>query len=151
MQSKINSNKLKPPSTFVIIIDNDDADNYIAKRMIKKLLPEADIKTFTDAKKALDFIKTGSAKPNAPETLVFLDINMPDMTGWEFMKNFENLDEKTQQLFTIFMLTASEDNLDKERARADKKITGYLLKPLTEQALVLVIFNRKKKNADAKS
>src|SRR5690349_5908739 len=129
----------------ILIIDNESADNFIAKKVINKLVPLANVEIFTDATKALEYIKREYSIPGADNTIILLDVMMPEMSGWEFMKKFEELDDKIQKYFTIYMLSGSDSVLDKARAHSHPKITDYILKPLTDQSFVPVIFDQIRK------
>ena len=112
-----------------IVVDDDPINNLICEKTIKLTLPEADVKTFLDPKKALVHIETTYIKPDAPDVVLFLDINMPVLTGWDFLDAFEEFDAKVKDHLKIHMLTSSIDARDKERAANNKNVLDFFEKP----------------------
>lgn len=126
-------------STRFIIIDDDEFNNKICTVTIEKISQDADIKTFMDPLEGFVHIVTEYAKPNHDATaILFLDINMPVMNGWEFLDRFEELDEQVKKRIKIYILSSSVDKRDMERAKANKNVQHYLVKPLTRETIRLV-------------
>lgn len=114
-----------------IIVDDDPINNIFCQTIIEMVFPEAEIQTYTDPETALAFIKSTYTSINAPETVLLLDINMPALTGWEFLDTFEQFDSVARDKIKVYMLSSSIDTRDKERASGNKNVLGYLEKPLT--------------------
>ena len=134
--------------TRFIIIDDDEFNNRICTVTIEKMAEDADIKTFMDPLEGFVHIATEYAKPGSTETaILFLDINMPVMNGWEFLDRFEELDQSVKNRIKIHILSSSVDKRDMERARLNKNVAHYLVKPLTRETIRLVTHshNREKK------
>jgi CheY-like chemotaxis protein len=113
-----------------MVVDDDATNNMICKFTIKRFDIDADIKMFTVPEKALSFIKEDYGKTSeAVPTVLFLDINMPTMTGWEFLDVFMQLDESLKEQFTIYILSSSIEDFTKE-AEIYNCIQGFLSKPL---------------------
>jgi two-component SAPR family response regulator len=134
--------------TRFIIIDDDEFNNKICTVTIEKISSDADIKTFMDPLEGFLHLVTEYAKPSSEATaILFLDINMPVMNGWEFLDRFEELDESLKKRIKIYILSSSVDKRDMERARLNKNVQHYLVKPLTRETIRLVTHsqNRDKK------
>ncbi len=134
--------------TRFIIIDDDEFNNRICTVTIEKMAEDADIKTFMDPLEGFVHIATEYAKPGNTETaILFLDINMPVMNGWEFLDRFEELDPSVKSRIKVHILSSSVDKRDMERARLNKNVAHYLVKPLTRETIRLVTHshNREKK------
>jgi response regulator of citrate/malate metabolism len=115
-----------------MLIDDDPHDNFIHKRAIKKCeLENITILTNT-AEEALEYFKSGT-KPYTD--LVFLDINMPGMNGWEFLEEYNHIDKESQSGTIIIMLTTSSTDEDKERAKSWSFVVEYITKPLTQEIM----------------
>lgn len=125
---------MKAPSRF-IIVDDDPTNNFICKASISNFFGKTDVVLFENPEKALDYINTEYQKSDT-ETMLFLDINMPGMTGWDFLEQFKKFSKQVREQFVIYMLTSSVDQRDKEKAEANAYTSGFLSKPLLENTLV---------------
>ncbi|MGY6561999.1 MAG: response regulator [Luteibaculaceae bacterium] len=110
--------------TTLILIDDDHISNLINSKMIAKYNPSVNTFVFLKATEALKEL------PNLLEnskTIIFLDINMPEMNGWEFLDsyNFENSNCK------IYMLTSSINESDKVKAKSYSVVEDFISKPLS--------------------
>ncbi len=125
-------------TTNFIIVDDDKLVNMFCSMMIKKNLGQSKVKTFEVPESGLEFIeKAEFIEPeNESRTVLFLDINMPSMTGWEFLEYFEKLDDRIKNSLKIYILSSSVDERDKERAAANKYVTAFFVKPLTKDMLL---------------
>jgi CheY-like chemotaxis protein len=112
----------------VLLVDDDDEDNYFHQLVLEESFSVDKIKIVENGLKALDFIRSA---PSSPE-LIFLDANMPRMTGWEFIEEYKKLERKLHSV--IIMLTTSLNPLDKQRAMRVPEISGFETKPLTPEA-----------------
>ncbi|MBI5916532.1 MAG: response regulator [Bacteroidetes bacterium] len=127
---------MDPPINF-IIVDDDKLVNMFCSMLIKKVFSQADVKTFEFPESGLEYIETAQSIVEAETpTVLFLDINMPTMTGWEFLDCFEQLDGKVKNRIKIYMLSSSVDERDKERAAANQYVKAYLTKPLSREMLL---------------
>jgi CheY-like chemotaxis protein len=117
-----------------LIVDDDEINNMICRLVIDQAVPNATIQTYTRAEKALHYISDEYGKENIEKQFILLlDINMPSMSGWEFLDRFDDLPERVKQSFQIFMLSSSVDERDMQRADANKNVRGFLSKPLNKQ------------------
>jgi CheY-like chemotaxis protein len=119
----------KNPS--ILLVDDDPASNYLAKLLLLEIDPNFDIQVRYHGQEALDFVKTAS-ETMSPPGLIFLDLNMPVMDGFEFLEHFSQLPVADQT--AIVLLTSSAYPKDIERAR-EYNITHFINKPLTEEQL----------------
>jgi CheY-like chemotaxis protein len=111
--------------TCIMLIDDDKNDNFFHERAIRKYNPDIKIITYLSAEEALRHL---AGTENAPD-VIFLDINMPGMNGWEFLEEYHNLTKGRQKSLIITMLSTSENPDDMERA--GKKGVFFKSKPLT--------------------
>ncbi|NVK53116.1 MAG: response regulator [Flavobacteriaceae bacterium] len=119
----------------ILLIDDDPATNFLHKLIIKKEDCTENIICIQSAKEALDYLKTRNEKGIYPHPeMIFLDINMPGMNGWEFLNEYEK-NEKEQKAKIVVMLTTSLDPEDKKKADNIKEINRFISKPLTSEKL----------------
>lgn len=121
---------MKKPTHFMVVDDNR-TNNLICEYAIRKFSAEAEVELFTEPEVALDKIKNEYRHDKNDLTVLFLDINMPSMTGWDFLEALKDLSEEVQKSFLIYILTSSVDERDKEKARINPLVTGFYSKPLT--------------------
>jgi len=120
-----------------IIVDDDPINNIICKMQLEIALGAINIKTFELPEEGLEFIEKEFVKSPVP-TILFLDINMPSISGWEFLDQYEKFIEDVKTQIAIYILSSSVDPRDKDKATANKYIKGFLSKPL-DKAIILSI------------
>ncbi|WP_040491738.1 response regulator [Xanthomarina gelatinilytica] len=135
----------------VMLIDDNKIDLFVNQRIIEKYNPEIDIKTFNNAISAISFFKllelNINMKPLTVPDVVLLDINMPEMNGFNFFKEFNRLNLIDKSKIDIYMLSSSLCPDDIYRARMETHCSGYITKPLTVSKLENV-FNKSVNNVE---
>jgi CheY-like chemotaxis protein len=122
----------------ILLVDDDQINNFINKRIIGKLNVAKRINIALNGEEALNYIQNYCDETgNCPE-LIFLDINMPVMNGFEFLNEFKNLHLKNKNNVKIIVLTTSTNPGDMQKLK-DYSIKGFLNKPLTEKKILEVI------------
>ena len=135
---------MKQKLMCILFIDDDEPTNFFTRI----ILEEADccnhIKTVQSGQEALDYLAQ-SEKPGADPNLypspdlIFLDINMPAMNGWEFLDEYRNLSIAPQHKIIMVMLTTSLFPEDKAKAGRSPEISGFENKPLTLDKLERIL------------
>ena len=123
----------------ILLIDDDDATNFYHQTIIESANCTKHIKVCSSASKALEYLTNTHIEGYLLPDLIFLDINMPSMNGWEFLDEYEKLHTDLKAKIMIVMLTASVNPSDNERAQQHKHVSGFVEKPLTREILKEVI------------
>lgn len=117
------------------IIDDDAFNNKVCTKIIKTLFPESEVIAFTDPEIGLAYFgKEYTADSAYSNTILLLDINMPDMTGWEFLDEYEKLTDEVKKDIAIFILSSSINPVDIEKTKHYRCI-DFISKPLTNSGL----------------
>jgi two-component SAPR family response regulator len=116
-----------------VIVDDDTINNALCQIAIKTSVKGAVVKAFTIPEEGFDYLVKNTNDTDESQTIVFLDLNMPRVSGWEFLDYFEKLDEKIRDRYKIYILTTSFDLRDKELALVNKSVVDYIVKPLTTE------------------
>lgn len=128
----------------ILLIDDDEASNFLTKILLDEACIAEHIKTKQTAKAALHYIKD-SAQLNGHlntlpyPSLIFLDINMPAIDGWEFIEQYAALLKELPSKIVIVMLSTSLNPDDRSRALSIPEIDLFAIKPLTPEILQSVI------------
>ena len=130
---------LKRKLKSVLLIDDSESDNFYHKRKIEKLGITENIKVTYGGQEALDYLNSTIDGAHPQPTLIFLDINMPGMTGWEFLEEYHKLEEIQKGEIILTMLSNSIDERDRLRAKKIETVAGYYSKPLDETYLEDVV------------
>jgi len=118
-----------------MIIDDNYIDRYIAQTTIKKAGFANDIISFDGALQAFQYLKEQKDNSEQLPDVIFLDINMPEFTGFDFLSWFNELVPVDQQKCRIVMLSSSLNEIDHNRAMSFKQVIRFLNKPLKKDIL----------------
>lgn len=122
-----------PMGLRILQVDDDHSNNLANERLIRKLGFEISVDSFLDPEEALQHLGTAELQYE----LILLDINMPRLSGWEFLDRFSKMNSK----IPVIMVSSSVDPNDKKRAMANPLLSGFYIKPL-QQPSFIEIFER---------
>ncbi len=123
------SNKI----ALACIIDDDDMYVSLVKKIIEAKNLCQNLMVFQNGKAALNYfevILSNLDQKSIPE-IIFLDLNMPVMDGWEFLDNFTRIKNKLGKAITLYVVSSSINPIDIERAKSINSVKDYLIKPVT--------------------
>ncbi len=118
-----------------MLVDDNIDDNFFHEREIKKSNLENIVITKNSGLDGLTYLKSQKENKGPHPDLIFLDINMPGMNGWEFLQEYNGLDKELQCKAVIIMLTTSENPADEARAKEWNFVSDYVTKPLTKKLM----------------
>jgi len=116
-----------------MLVDDNKIDNFFHERVIRKNHAAKIILTKESGFEAIEHLKKGNdvVQPD----VIFLDINMPCMNGWEFIEHYKNLDTDLQNSMIVVMLSTSDNPDDKALAKTHQILSDFKTKPLTKEML----------------
>lgn len=118
-----------------LLIDDSAFDLLIYEKFLLKSGISKSVRTFNSARDALKFLLNEGT--SLPETIILLDLQMPDMNGFEFIEEYDTTPEILKEKIRIFMLSSTIDSRDIEKAKASSHIIDLLPKPLDIASLKL--------------
>lgn len=123
----------------ILLIDDNPADNRFHEIRIRKANICKYIKIATSGREALDYLLKSGDEKNSESfpkpDLIFLDINMPGMNGFEFLEEYHKLEDRLKSKVVIVMLTNSLNPDDQKRAMSIKEVAEFQNKPLSVKTL----------------
>ena len=122
-------------SIDILLIDDDEGVNFLNKFLLNDSKVPATISVALNGEMALKLIKENHHCPD----VIFLDINMPVMDGFEFLESFKEYSEYYSKT-KVYMLTSSLRESDRARASAYSCVVDYLEKPLSEDMIKAIFF-----------
>ena len=121
--------------TDIVLIDDDPITNFINTKLIKMSF-DFTVTSFTNAEEALSDLRRRIVSGfEALPHLIFLDINMPQMDGWEFLNEFQRLPDMPADKAHIIMLSSSVDSEDRDRSKMHRCVLDFISKPLTKEKI----------------
>jgi len=122
-----------------VIIDDDDISNFITEKVLHMSFESPCINSYTNPVKGLEAILTSDKIGEGQIMVLFLDINMPILNGWEVLERINELPTQLKQLMKIYMFSSSVDSRDMERTSRCDIVTGYVEKPLTKEKVQQIL------------
>ena len=119
----------------VLLVDDSMSTNFHHETILKDLDCTDQIEICLNGLEALDYLKTKHDEGYPKPDIIFLDINMPKMNGWEFLTEYEKLPDFQKGEILLVMLTTSVNPDDKLRADRLSVIKDWISKPLTEEVV----------------
>jgi len=113
----------------IVLVDDMDIFNFIMKKVISNVNPGHQVHDFTNGQQALEQLE--NLEPN----VIFLDLNMPDVNGWDFLEDMKarNLPHK------VYILTSSTSELDRQRSEKYQNVVNFLTKPVAQDKVAEIL------------
>lgn len=121
-----------PIVELACIIDDDSVYVNLVKKIIETKKLCENLIVFNDGKQSIDYFEAllqNLDADNIPE-IIFLDLNMPIMDGWEFLERFTKIKNKFGKVITLYVVSSSINPLDINRAKSLSSVEDYLIKPV---------------------
>ncbi len=123
---------MEQPIELACIIDDDKIYVNLVKKIIEIKKLSRNLIIFKNGKEALDYFRPilENLNQNRLPDIIFLDLNMPIMDGWEFLSEFVKIKNNFQKKITLYVVSSSIDPRDLQRAKSFNMVTDYLIKPI---------------------
>jgi len=121
----------------VLLVDDDEINNFISIKLIKKALLNTEIMACLNGKFAIDQLYEIQKKdPSKLPDYILLDINMPIMNGWEFLDEYKRLNIDPRGKTKIYIISSSVFSNDINKARSYPLVKDFISKPLNVDKIV---------------
>jgi CheY-like chemotaxis protein len=124
-----------PKFENVMVIDDNVVDLYIASRMISKNNFGKNVLMYSKAEEALKFLIANEFNNSALPEIIFIDIYMPIMSGFEFLAEYNKLSDSLKDYCKIYIVSSTIDDSDILNAKTNVNIVSFEVKPLTKEFL----------------
>lgn len=121
---------------LIFIVDDDPIHQQIAKIMIDRQGISNAMRTFSEGQEVLDYLREHRQNGHDLPDVILLDLNMPVMDGWDFLAEYARFYDTLSRNISIYVLTSSIDENDRERVNAYSFVKGYLTKPLSREIIL---------------
>ncbi len=122
----------------VWLIDDDNFYAFALKKLMHIQQFAEEIISFPHGKEALETLSISIFSQDQLPAVIFLDINMPIMDGWEFLDRFTRLNAQLKHKIRIYIMSSSINNKDLKKARSYAEVSDYLIKAITKEDLARI-------------
>ena len=119
----------------VLLIDDNYIDNIIHQKILESCNFAKNIIAFEAANLAIDYIRDLNPDHLPEPVIIFLDLRMPGLDGYAFLKEMEMMNQAIQNKIRIYVLSSSLDPSDRKKIEKNQLSQYFISKPLTEQIL----------------
>lgn len=126
---------------LLALVDDDDTFVFITKRIIEKTDYVKEIKVFSNGLQALNYLKENLNSDYKLPDVIFLDLSMPIMDGWQFLDEFSNLDSHRTEKIIIYICSSSISPHDLIKAKKLSCVSDFIIKPITKDKLSEIVLS----------
>lgn len=135
---------MKKKINCVLLIDDDEPTNFLSQMVIEKANCAEEIQVANSGEHAINYLTSQGTFSNESNNyprpdLIFLDVNMPAMNGWEFLQKYNELEKEHKGNIVIIMLTTSLNPDDRLKSEDIPHVSGFENKPLTSEKLDAIL------------
>jgi CheY-like chemotaxis protein len=126
---------VEPKFETVMIIDDNTIDIYISSRMITKNNFGKKVLEYSDSEEALKYLQKNQDTISALPQVIFVDIYMPGMSGFQFLEEYDKLSADLKNYCKVFIISSTIDDFDIARAQSDTNVVSFQVKPINKEFL----------------
>lgn len=124
---------------LILLIDDDETTNYLNKRLLERLDIAETIDVVTNGEEALLYLRAIQNQGLPLPDLIFLDIQMPVMDGFEFLDTYQRLPQEVRDRMVVTVLSSSASFNDLTRVKQYASVERHISKPLKEETVQEVL------------
>jgi CheY-like chemotaxis protein len=124
------------PVKYVFLVDDDKLFVFLTKKTIEATNFDGNIKEFGDGREAIDYLKEIAFTQQELPDVIFLDLSMPVMDGWEFLEEYMLIDPVIRKNITLYICSSSISPHDIERAKNIGAVSDFIIKPISKEKFI---------------
>ncbi len=124
---------------IIALIDDDPAFVYITEKIIEKTNQFREVMVFDNGLNALNYLKENIRNSLHLPNIIFLDLSMPVMDGWQFLEEYALLNIENKSKITVYICSSSISPYDITRAKSISEVTDFIIKPITKEKLTEIV------------
>ena len=124
---------------IIALIDDDPAFVFITEKIIEKTNHFKEVKVFDNGLNALNYLKENLNNDTHLPNIIFLDLSMPVMDGWQFLDEYALLEIKNKSKITVYICSSSISPYDITRAKSISEVTDFIIRPITKEKLTEIV------------
>lgn len=123
------------------LIDDDEIFVFLTQKTIEKTGFSGQVTVFTNGKSALDRLAVIAGNDKTMPGIIFLDLSMPVMDGWQFLEEFALLKPKFEKAITIYIVSSSVSPHELQKASEISEVSDFIIKPVSKERFIQIIKN----------
>jgi len=126
----------------LVIIDDDPIDHFMMKHILRDK-SYFDTTTYTVyGALVLDYIEENKREPDKLPDVIFLDLNMPEFSGWDFLERMEQMQHEVDKNIQVYIISSSVRNIDKETSAKYPFVSDFISKPVELSEIERIMRNQ---------
>jgi CheY-like chemotaxis protein len=121
------------------IIDDDSVYQFLTTKVVSESRLLDLIKVFSNGQEAIEFFRKAKTAPDELPDIIFLDLTMPVMDGWDFLGEYVSIQPQFEKKKRLFIVTSSIAPSDMIRARSISMVSDFIVKPVTKDKILHVL------------
>jgi CheY-like chemotaxis protein len=125
----------------ILLVDDDRIYQFAARKTIEATGFAESILTYSNGEEAINYLKSNVKDNQSLPDVIFLDVNMPIMNGWEFLDEYSHLKGELAKKVIIYVVSSSVDEYDVSKSRQYDTVKGYIVKPVLREKFRQILSN----------
>lgn len=123
----------------ICLVDDDQIYQFTARKVLESINPENKILAFYNGEQAIDYLKSMLNNQSELPDVLFLDINMPVMDGWQFLEAYKSILPQLDKPLIIYMVSSSVNEQDIEKSKEYGTVADYIMKPVQREKFLKLL------------